>query len=281
MPTISGARLTRRVLIRATPAIRRAFLHAVAATLNGTTQPAIEAELRKGDLDAALDAVPWDRLASPIVQGELLDAFTDAYRAAGRVSIQAVDRAAPFIITDERPLAYLRAHGADLVTKFGLTNREALRSVLARHLEAGSSPQEMARAVKQNVGLTKPFAAAVENLRASGAPVSQIGHYAEELRALRAMNIAQTETAIALGEGQREAWNQAADRGLMDRGRAVRIWRTSRDEVVRDEHVELEGQPTGLDQPYTVPSTGRQITGPPDGVNCRCTEDLVPQGLGR
>lgn len=290
MPTISGAKLTRRVVVRAVPAMRRAFLKAVAKTLNGTAQPAILAALRTGDLDAAIDAVPWDRLASPVIQGELMDTFADSFRESGRLSIQAVDASAPFAILDERPMRYLQRHGADLVSKFGLENRDALRDLLTQHFADGVPGTQTARAIERTVGLTKPWAKAVENRRGSlmaqadalglsAAEIdAQVDQYAKELRLLRATNIANTEAQIAINEGQREAWDQAAEQGLMDRDKAVRIWKTARDEVVRDEHMELEGQARKLGVPFQIPSSGREVAGPPDGVNCRCTEDLIPEG---
>lgn len=84
----------------------------------------------------------------------------------------------------------------------------------------------------------------------------------------RAELIARTESMTAANEGQREAWDQAVDAGLLT-GDERREWIATSDAC--DDCSELDGETTDLDGEY--PNDGGD--GPPLHPNCRCTEGIV------
>lgn len=92
----------------------------------------------------------------------------------------------------------------------------------------------------------------------------------------RARLIARTESTKAVNMATNEAYNTAANEGINIR----KEWLSSRDELVRDTHVELDGQIVGVNDEFTVPSTGNKAESPAsfgiasEDINCRCT--LIP-----
>lgn len=106
-----------------------------------------------------------------------------------------------------------------------------------------------------------------------------IGRYSDSLLKLRGDNIGRTEALAALNRSDWEAWKQAVDKGAVEQSAIERTWDDAGDNRVRDDHIALNGQKRGLDEPFIVPSTGEQLMYPGDGslgagadqiINCRC-----------
>jgi HK97 family phage portal protein len=74
----------------------------------------------------------------------------------------------------------------------------------------------------------------------------------------RAEVIARTEVHAAVSEGHLDAYRQAG-------GIPIKIWVSVGDDRTREEHLEMDGEERGIDEPF---SNGRMI---PDEPNCRCT----------
>lgn len=85
----------------------------------------------------------------------------------------------------------------------------------------------------------------------------------------RADLIARHETMLAAGEGQRLAWGQAEDQGLLS-GRERREWIITEDERVCPICAQLAGAIAPLNGVYPG-----GIDGPPAHVQCRCTEGII------
>jgi SPP1 gp7 family putative phage head morphogenesis protein len=86
----------------------------------------------------------------------------------------------------------------------------------------------------------------------------------------RAELIARTEIMTAANEGQREAWDQAIEAGLLT-GNEKKEWIATGDANVCPQCDELDGTVVGLDEEY--PNDGGD--GPPAHPDCRCTEGIV------
>jgi hypothetical protein len=84
----------------------------------------------------------------------------------------------------------------------------------------------------------------------------------------RAELIARTETMTALNEGQRGAWDDAVEAGLLPDD-AKRVWIAA--PGCCDDCEELDGETADLDGEY--PNDGGD--GPPLHPNCRCTEGIA------
>jgi hypothetical protein len=99
--------------------------------------------------------------------------------------------------------------------------------------------------------------------------------YAEKLRRQRARTIARTETMMAYNEGKQQAWNQAADRGLINKQTARKVWVTGPMDVCTI-CAPLNGQNQPINKPFSI----KRMT-PPAHPNCRCTMVLNASPKGR
>ena len=90
---------------------------------------------------------------------------------------------------------------------------------------------------------------------------SQLRQFYKEKSYYNAMRVARTETSHAAGYGQRESAKQS---GIVKK----KVWVSSRDDRVRDEHIALDGEVRNLDASY---SNGEMFVGE-SSINCRCVE---------
>lgn len=283
-----GRRILAAVLRAYAPRIDSAFRKAVRSAVGRTDGGAIVDALSRGDVGVAVAAVAWGE-AEKVVKTDLMGAFAAAFERSGVLHMRATAEIGTglrgvFSLVDDRPRQYIAEHGAKLVSDFGLQNRDALRSSLESMLTRGMTPQDMQRAILPQIGLTRPWAAAVDKrmarMLADGATMAEAqaeaARYAEELTKLRALNIARTEALIAHGAADSEHRRQAVEQGLADADKAVKTWFTAGDNVVREEHAAMEGVSVPWDEPFDV--DGVEVDGPPEGVNCRCWADFEPLG---
>jgi hypothetical protein len=173
------------------------------------------------------------------------------------------------------------------------------QQILSDGLAKRIAPAQIARSLRETLGMSELEAAAIESYRRalqSGTASSlsralrdrrfdarvlrgdmsddQIDQmtqrYADRYRAFRALRIARTESLRAANQGRRAAWVQYADAT----GRGVRrFWQTAGDEIVCAVCAPIPGMnPEGvaLDEPYATPKGPMMM--PPAHPNCRCTE---------
>ena len=96
----------------------------------------------------------------------------------------------------------------------------------------------------------------------------------------RAETVGRTETMTTLHASQREAYQQAIDKGLARPEEIEREWSsTSKSKPTRESHIALDGQKVKFDEPYISPVTGAKLMYPGDPnapaeeiINCRCWE---------
>lgn len=88
----------------------------------------------------------------------------------------------------------------------------------------------------------------------------------------RAETIARTETMAASNGGQREAWAQAVDDGLLN-GDEEEEWITTPDDVTCPICRPMDGERKPLGGKFNV--DGEQMDGPPAHPRCRCTTALA------
>lgn len=183
--------------------------------------------------------------------------------------------------------AWTDAHTATLVTQLSTTQFEALRAVIQRAaVLEDMSVDELARAIRPMVGLTKPQAEAnmryYEKLIENGVSTKRArdlsAKYAGRQHRYRAMSIARNELAEAYNAGAHEGTKQAMEAGYLPQ--MVKVWSTSLDEFRRcDSCKALEGAIVGMDDNFVYTSkTGRQTTAlyPPLHPQCMCAVEYVP-----
>jgi hypothetical protein len=144
-----------------------------------------------------------------------------------------------FNAKDKNAIKWAKKHAAEMATSISKTTRDAINSAIVSLLE-GASFEESRDAIAAAVG--------------------------DEDRAQR---IAHHETMTAASEGQRQAWDQATEKGLLT-GNEERTWIVTDDDKLCPICKPLDGEKAPLGGEYQD-----GIEGPPAHIGCRCTEGLV------
>lgn len=148
-----------------------------------------------------------------------------------------------FDVASQAAIDWADKHAGELIDGISETSREAINNATAELLETGDWSEALD-----------------EILAAVGDPD-------------RARLIARNESMIAVHEGQREAWDQAVESGLLE-GDEEREWIVVGDEKVCPICQSLEGKTAKIGQSY-ISDEGEAYEGPPAHVSCRCSEGLI------
>jgi SPP1 gp7 family putative phage head morphogenesis protein len=247
----------------------------------------VRAAIRSGDLEAAMRALPLDRIML------LATALEPIYERIARRGVAVAAAARPRFAGNlvvrlgsneglrvEQIASWARAEAAALVVDVTEETRRAIRELIAQSIQVGRVPRETAKLLQDVVGLTRAQQRAVQRyadtLAAEGVlPALRdrlVTRYADRLLLERARTIARTESMRAANEGRRRQWQQDARDGLILRERWEREWLAI---VPGDGRTcpictDLDGQRAPIDGSYP-----NGMSGPPAHPRCRCTERLV------
>lgn len=181
----------------------------------------------------------------------------------------------------EDAVEFAKEHSSRLIKAITEQQRKAVRAIVANGVRGGEPPIDVARAVRDVVGLDPRLATAVQNYRASLVAqgrdpkdvAARASAYARRLVAYRSRTIARTETLWANNMGRSRVWVAARDTGLLTT-EAVRRWSTSRDERTCPICAPMNGALAPLDGYWTLPN-GKQVQIPNEShPNCRCSPIL-------
>ncbi len=177
--------------------------------------------------------------------------------------------ATTFNATNPRAIEFARSRAAALVTRIGRKTRDGIRELIAMGLREGIAPRALAARLSKLIGLRPDQVSSLERFASTGATRGQIERYATKLLRDRAVLIARTETMRAANEGQRELWRQAVSAGDLPQS-AKRVWISTGDNRVREEHANVDGEVVGIDENFSI---GVE---PGDEPNCRCAQGIAP-----
>ena len=252
---------------------------------------ALLAHAATGDVDGIYSALRPDLAREavlsrvrPVLQAIFnagADLAADVLESMGVPVERAKKRDAISVVMDhvnELAVAWAAEHAAELVVAEAAMKR-AIRRLVQRSQAGKMTVDELAKKLKDIIGLDERRAAALDNfeagLREEGLSESVIEarviRRAEALRRDRAWTIARTETNRALVGGQIETWKQAFRKGLLDKTKMGKLWIVTDDDALCDECEELDGEVVGIDEEF---SSGDD--GPPLHPNCRCAVGLAP-----
>lgn len=187
---------------------------------------------------------------------------------------------------------WVTAHGAELVTQMTVDGKEAISTMIRYTSEGNLTVDELARAIRPTVGLTKPQAEAniryyerikanlmeanpnMKEATATARAREASLRYAARQHRERAQMIAETELAYAYNKGADDAIKQAVGDGLLPAMQAV--WSTAADELVCSTCGALDGVAVDLGGSFPLPDgvvdrrsvTAKQV--PPAHPRCRC-----------
>ncbi|MES0071930.1 phage minor head protein [Mesorhizobium sp. M0058] len=165
----------------------------------------------------------------------------------------------------------------------GLTSGQYQTVANARQQLLSGDPAEL-RAYLGRQARDKRFDQAVIKAISDGKPVPAdivdraLSQYANRMLDLRGEMIGRTEATQAVGAAQREAFEQVIDTAKLDRDVVTQVWLATHDSRTREAHLEMDGQETGFDEPFTSPSGALLMfpgdmslgAGPEDTIGCRC-----------
>lgn len=279
-------RAIHRIADRMAPALRDAFLKGVLATVDQIDQQVFMSAVETGNIERALSAIPFEAFADSFeVEGEaiLMDTLSQAGQAATKPLAATHGVTMGFDVMNPRAQEWAATRTATLIKEViaGDTGlRDTMRGVIERAFTEGIPPRELARTIRQHVGLLPRDARAVSNYRhgliEAGREADFIERnterYAARLLNVRARNIARTETIASSSQGQQELWRQATEQGLLT-GRERREWIDTGDERECPICEELGGKTAPLDGPF-VTSTGSYFLPPDPHPSCRCAVSL-------
>lgn len=230
---------------------------------------------------------------------DLNTAYADAgNRAAAWLDARLPDKLPRFDVTNFRAVARARQNKLELIQGFTFEQREVTRNVIVDGLTRGANPREMARDLRDSIGLTpsqekhvRSYRRALESGEFAAAwrrelhddrfnrslaaaardgttlTPAQIDKMVERYRsnyvAYRAEVIARTEALRAAHEGTEDLYRQAVERGDVEADQLVRIWNSAGDSRVRDAHAAMDGQQQRLGQPF-VSGDGNRLRYPGD-----------------
>ena len=190
-----------------------------------------------------------------------------------------------FDLTNPRAVEFAQTRTATLVTNVLEDTKAVIREIIGRGFTEGRTTRQMAKEIRQVVGLTPRYATAVENLRAKleakGLDADTIDAKAEKYSAkllrLRSQTIARTETIRASNAGQQELWQQAGDDGLIDVETARQDWIVTPDDRLCPVCEAIPGMnENGVPLGGEFQTPDGPMTEPPAHPNCRCALALIP-----
>jgi hypothetical protein len=197
---------------------------------------------------------------------------TVALDLVGRTSAASRIRTGGIIGLHSTQEQWLASYANDL----GSTDPAALRSLLDRGLRDKRFDAAVLKAIREGRGLP------------ADTQVKMRVAYVNKALKWRADNIARTETLRALGAAQVEAYQQAVDKGHLDKSLIRRFWQTAGDERVRPTHRLIPGMNKdgrAWDEPFQTPD-GPSMHAPHDtDPQCRCKEvvriDFLAQAIAK
>lgn len=295
----------RELLDRMSRRVRRRFLQLIQDARRALSLPRIETLVREGRVAEIIEVI--DRAAARLGVETSTVFFFSAQSTATWLRSNGVQ--IDFDQANPNTLRAVRRAQLNLVTGFGREQRELLRDLLTEGARVGTNPRQLARELRESIGLTPSQAATVRryrnllqarssdalvhelrdrrfdsrvaaNARGSHMTTAQIEQVVSRYRSrwlgYRAEVIARTESLRAVHEGNEAMLEQAIEERALPRERLVRRWNSALDARVRDAHRTMHGQLRAYGDPF-VSGAGNRLRHPGDRsapasetVQCRC-----------
>jgi hypothetical protein len=277
-------RAIHRIADRLAPEMRRAFLLAVAQLRGRVSIEALTIALqtnRVAAVEVLLNADQFSEDLRPAV-AVVREAFGLGGAATARHLGARLGESMSFDSTNEMAARAAERVGARMVTNVTRGTRDAIRAVVARGFRQGIPPRDLARMMRDLIGLAEGDQMAVVNYRfgllRAGLPADRVDRltqvYAQRKLRERALTIARTEVLNASNEGQLELWRQARRDGMLTEAR--KVWIVTPDDRLCPSCQRVPGMnPNGrrLEEPFETPLGPRQR--PTLHPRCRCAIGLT------
>lgn len=248
-----GEKRINQVVADLAPFVRMDVKNGLTRFKNRVDPADLEKALRSRKWDRLMESIPWDDLSADLAKGEARLGKAAA-RVAGLTVGSLGGPAAELRYSPDNPrmAAYIASRTGELITVTRDGTLEAVRAAVTRQQKEGRTPRDVARDIRDSIGLNRPQARALDNFRRAlerGRPGkvipptapdqpairgprqvlpadqidSMVDRQAEAYLDYRAMMIARTETRLAANQGQIDVWTEALDQGILPPG-SRQIW---------------------------------------------------------
>ena len=226
---------------------------------------------------------PWLEMQREL-QEELLGELNDAGKRVKLPAIQKASIGYSFDATRPEAAAWANVEGGKLVSEIISSQRDVIKDYASRANMGEFTPREVARGLRDVVGLTTQQSGWVRNFRdneinrimATGKTFDQAftasekatDRYHNKIHKYRTETIARTEILRASNEGRRQAWDQGVDEGFIDPDTTLKEWSTELDGRECEICAPLDGTQVKFNEEFPEGD-------PPIHPNCRCDVLLV------
>jgi hypothetical protein len=268
------------------PMVRANFFDGIKTFKNRVSAKELRAAWEAGDLGAVMKVIPWAKLP-----GDLDKTYAHVGLGlfeAGEKTLEILpppvqagmrwDTKNPFIKN------YLNGRKERQIVQITGEVRGFIQGQVNRALDEGLSPGDVAANIKGSIGLYEQQQTALENYRArliadevpaSGIP-GMVAAYEDELLDYRARMIGVTEVRMALNNGQNAVWQQAADKNLIDRKVARKVWVCDTDPC--EDCEAMDGESVPIDEPWVMKDGTEVYTVSDSHPHCKCGQTLDIDG---
>lgn len=248
-------------------AVRLDLVHGLTRFKHRVSADALQEAWGKGDYHKVMTFIPWDKLPADLA-GPIRDLGKGAATGA-EISLEAMPPNANanlrFDIENPRTKRFLETRTASLVTSIEQGTRDMIQGHVTRAFTNAQTPRQIAERIKSGIGILPAHEIALDKYRTgleeSGMAEDEVTGLADayEARLLdyRAMNIARSETRMAVNHGQLAVWQAGADQGFIDRETAQKEWVV--DGAPCPVCEPMDGIRVGLDDPWLVTYTNGQV----------------------
>jgi len=274
-------------------AIGREMFNALRSLRDALALPALIPLIFQRSIREVLDSVPWPVLQNALAQTQrrLATVRELGWRQALhglppktlklpdlRLELGAHAQVKPDV------MAAIQRQDLSRITAITEETREAIRERLTAGLAKGQPPADLARDLRELIGLNRPQAKALAAYRAqlekAGRDPAQIERMVAR-RSTRMLNqrarvIAGNESMRAIAEGLRAQWDRLVDEGHLASKDWEKEWLTAGEFETRVCPIcrPFNGARADIGGTYTS-RIGTVSSGPPEHVSCRCIERLT------
>ena len=302
-----------RIAKQMEPDVAKAFLKAVKQIKDATVMTKIESAIRRRDVAAVFDAIPLQEFEKQM-QVELAKAIRDIAERSAAIAPLPMGIEARFDITNPAVFDHIKEATLNPLLKIRSETEMTIRNVLYKAFNEGVHPYDMARQIRDVVGLTANQWETVDRYRAYFEELSNrgpgelsqqavyklgrgglqrsarviarqgltadridklVGNYIDRLTRERAEGIARTLTIDASNAGQNALWAQAVGDGMLDAAEWEVKWIVAKDDRLCAKCLAMAEMRRPIGGTY------------PNGVSrptlhplCRCSEGLLRKQQG-
>ena len=257
-----------------------------------------------------VEALTYVETASAQIATSAGRSLQEAARRTAKVMSENLAVQVAFDQTNFRAVQAVETNNFRLVREMVDSQRDMIRSVISEEARLGTNPREVARRIRDNIGLTSKQESFVNNYRRELQAIgregstgsvrtrrlrdrrsdglvsrairdkqpltekqinSMVDRYRRKWINYRAEVIARTEGLRAAHEGGEVMYSQAIEEGTLRADQLIRTWVTATDERVRSAHARLNGEKRSYGQLWgPLRFPGDPQAPPEQTVQCRC-----------